>query len=52
MDMHLREVVAFQIQTFSKRLQPHQHAALAVINALTVGFHQPVARLIPLHQQE
>ena len=50
MNVDLRQVVAFQVKTFRERLQSHQHATLAVINAFTVGFHQPVTRLVTLHQ--
>ncbi|MNY69333.1 hypothetical protein D3C86_2072550 [compost metagenome] len=50
--MYLRQIIAFQIQTFRKGLQAHQHAAFTAINALTVRLDQPIARLIALHQQQ
>ena len=52
MNMHLRQVIALQIQTFREGLQSHQHAALAVIDALAMGFHQPVTGLVALDQQK
>ena len=51
-NMHLSQQVAFQVQTFSKRLQPNQHTALAVGHPFAVQLHQTVARLIALHQQQ
>ncbi|SYL73545.1 Uncharacterised protein [Klebsiella pneumoniae] len=51
MNMHLSQVIPFQIKTLGKRMQADQYTVLPVPDPLTMGFHQPVTGLIPLHQQ-